>query len=160
MSKCWENTILVPSNWEATCLLWFVQTITQAQRSDERHSKQDRPFRLITILIVIDLRSVLQTEFQGYFHYHFTAKEFLSSQWFPSAQVIWLISAATDLPCEWFVCGEKQEYIQVYTAEGSSEWCSWSFNNDWGEQPVWLRSRGCCKSFYLPTRSENAAWKV
>ena len=62
-----------------------------SQRSDVRQSKQDGPFLLITVLIVIDLLSSLQTEVQEYF-YHFTVKELRSSDCSGSAGAIrWFV---------------------------------------------------------------------
>lgn len=77
---------------ESTCLVLFVQTLVTyrpeyLQRSDVRQSKQDRLFRLIRVLIVIDLLSFLQTEVQEYF-YHFTVEQPLPSDCFGSAETI------------------------------------------------------------------------
>lgn len=107
----------IPTNWESTCLVLFVQTLVThrpeySQRSDVRQAKQDRPFRLIRVLIVIDLLSFLQTEVQEYF-YHFTVKQLLSSDCFGSVEAIWLFSVGSDLASDWFVCSKSRNKYKL-----------------------------------------------
>lgn len=84
--------VSVTSNWVKRACFYMSKYLVAhkpeySQRSCVRQSKQDGPFLLITVLIVIDLLYFLQTEVLEYF-YHFAAKELRSSDSSGSAEAI------------------------------------------------------------------------
>lgn len=102
-----RDVISVTTNWESTCLVLFVQTLVThgpeyLQRSDVRQSKQDRAFRLIRVLIVIDLLSFLQTAGSGVFlSFHSETASILWLFWFSRS---YLIIFSRQRFALWLVC--------------------------------------------------------
>lgn len=110
------------TNWEATCLLLFVQTLVthkpeHSQRADVRQPKQEAPFGLIRVSwLVLIFSPFYKQRFRSYF-YNFTLKEFLSSD---LAQ----LKLSENFLKACVVCSKRREEIQVYAPAGSLKWCT------------------------------------